>query len=91
MFVGRETEMAQHSIADAKDHIAAIMEAALAGETVVFVDDGAPVLELRRATAKATLTDIQTVLDEISRRTRHLPALGPNVTDLIREMRDEEL
>lgn len=77
--------MAKYSLADAKDHIAAIMEAAPAGETVVFVDDGAPVLELRRGTMP---TDIGTVLDQVSRLTRDLPRLGFDFVCMIREMRD---
>ena len=80
--------MPRYSIAEAKDRLAAIVDEAIAGEQVTITRDGAPVVELRPTRRAGEGRASARLLDEIAERSRRLPSLERNATEIIREMRD---
>jgi len=81
--------MAQHSVAEAKNHLSDLIERALKGEDVVITRHGTPVVELRPvqpAPRPMTREDVEWVL---ARRVR-LRKPGLDAVALVSQMRDED-
>ena len=79
--------MAQHSVAEAKNHLSNLIERALKGEDVVITRHGTPVVELRPVQPPArahTAADVEWVL---ARRARWLKP-GQDAVKLVRAERD---
>jgi prevent-host-death family protein len=82
--------MSAYSIAEAKDQLSRLIDAAIAGEDVIITRHGKPVVELRPTAAVASGRPSPELIDRIAARARTLPSLGENAVDIIRRMRDED-
>lgn len=80
--------MTVHTVADAKNHLPALIDRALAGESVVITRHGHPVVELRPiSTAPRRVTKAD--LDWVAER-RIAPANPVDAGALVSRMRDED-
>lgn len=81
--------MSLHSVADAKSHLSALIDRALAGEDVVITRHGHAVVELRpiHQVARA-VTDED--IDWLDAHRVECAATGSDAGRLLSEMRDEE-
>jgi prevent-host-death family protein len=81
--------MSTHSVADAKNHLPALIDRALAGEPVVITRHGHPVVELKPIHApprRVTKAD----LAWLAARRVNLQAPVEDAGTLLRRMRDED-
>jgi len=81
--------MSTHSVAEAKNRLPALIDQALAGESVVITRHGHPVAELRPLPGRprqVTKADLQWLATRRVAPVRHVQNAGT----LIRRMRDEE-
>jgi len=82
--------MGAYSIAEAKNQLSKLVDAAIAGEDVVITRHGKPVAELRPTRGDKTGRLSADLIERIAERARTLPALGEPSADIIRRMRDDE-
>jgi antitoxin (DNA-binding transcriptional repressor) of toxin-antitoxin stability system len=80
--------MATVSVAEAKDKLSALLNAAEAGETVTITRHGRPVAELKAVTPKPRSQ--REWVDWISAQTADIPMSPVTGAELIRAMRDED-
>jgi prevent-host-death family protein len=80
--------MATVSVAEAKNRLAALLNAAEAGETITITRHGKPVAELRPASGRK-LFDPKSI-DWIRRQTAHIPPSDKTGAEIVSEMRDED-
>jgi antitoxin (DNA-binding transcriptional repressor) of toxin-antitoxin stability system len=76
------------SVAEAKDRLSALLNAAEAGETVTITRHGRPVAELKAIAGKPRSR--AEWIDWITAQTAHIPPSGTTGGELIRAMRDED-
>jgi len=83
--------MSNHSVAEAKNHLSALIDRALKGEGVVITRDGLPVVELKAVLASrparpVTAADVDWLETHLVGRKMPTKDAGT----LLSEMRDEE-
>lgn len=79
--------MAQHSVAEAKNHLSELIERALKGEDVVITRHGTPVVELRPVQVARPITEADIAWVEARRIRPSRPI--PDAVTLVRLIRDE--
>ena len=80
--------MSTYTIAEAKDQLSRLVDAAQAGEVVTLVRDGTPVADITpRAASPRPMTPVD--VDDMARKRARRPSLGQDSVSLVREMRDE--
>jgi len=85
--------MSEHGIAEARAHLSALIDRALAGETVVITRRGKPVAELRaNQTAPVAEQPARPRFDATWFAQRCVTPIGEPIdaVALVREMRDED-
>ncbi len=81
--------MAQHSVAEAKNHLSDLIERALNGEDVVITRHGTPVIELKPVQPAPRPMTREDVAWVVARRVR-LKTRGFDAVALVSQMRDED-
>ena len=79
--------MPSYSLAQAKDHLARLVDEALAGEAVAITVNGKPVITLTPTRPAKPLDDC---LAKMRARAETRPSLDKDSVQLVREMRDED-
>ena len=82
--------MPSYSLAEAKNRLAAMVDEALAGGTVMIAIEGRGEIELRPTHVATERETPSRILDEIAERSRRLPALNQNLAEIVRDMRDDD-
>lgn len=85
--------MSEHGLAEARAHLSALVDRALAGETVVITRRGKPVAELRASQTAPVAEQPAWPRFDAARFAQHrvTPIGGPiDAVALVREMRDED-
>jgi len=92
--------MSEHSIAEARAHLSALIDRALAGETVVITRRGKPVVEVRPTQPDPDVSDARASKTGQTRRSRaietliahRVPRAGvvPSAGALLSRMRDDD-
>lgn len=87
--------MGHHSLRDAKENLSALIDRALAGEEVVILRDGRPVVAIKAVEAAAPKPETGWSADEMlawldANRIRPAKKLTVDAGELLRQMRDEE-
>jgi prevent-host-death family protein len=81
--------MTTYSVAEAKNHLPALIDRAMAGESVVITRHGHPVAELKPIPAPARRVT-KADLEWLAARRVKLPPGAEDAGTLLRRMRDEE-
>jgi prevent-host-death family protein len=76
------------SVAEAKDRLTSLLNAAEAGETITITRHGKPVAEIGPI-ARTNAFDPGSI-DRIRQKLAHIPPLGRTGAEIVREMRDED-
>lgn len=83
--------MSEHSVADAKTHLSALIDRALKGEEVVITRHGRPVVTLTPlSTPQARMTTAESLAWLRANRVRGLLPPDEDAGSLVSRMRDEE-
>ena len=80
--------MSTYTIAQAKDQLSRLIDAAAAGETVTLTRHGNPVADITPIARKPRPLTPEEV-DDMARKRARRPRLGQDSVSLVREMRDE--
>lgn len=80
--------MATVSVAEAKNRLTSLLDAAEAGETITITRHGKPVAELRPPSSGPQFDPRS--IDRIREKLAHIPFSGKTGAEIVREMRDED-